>query len=111
VAVAFLPTTLRDDWVSCSNFMNKAYIPLLDIYLEDIAIFDDGNIIISYDSLYYQIKNTPIFIDDIVYNNISQKWLIIDKRYTYEALVPIDESGDWIYIENDYIEIIPKIIN
>ena len=91
--------------------MNKVYIPLLDIYLEDIAIFDDGNIIISYDSLYYQIKNTTIFIDDIVYNNISQKWLIIDKGYTYEALIPINESGDWIYIENNYIEIIPKIIN
>lgn len=85
----------------------KVYIPLLDIYLEDAAIFDDGGIILSFDSLYYQLENTDIYIDDgsLKINEID-KWLVKDNGYTYEALVPFQESGYWVYIESKYVGII-----
>lgn len=85
---------------------NKVYIPLLDIYLDETAIFDDGYIILSFDSLYYNIENTDIYIDGSLNINGIDKWLVKDNGYTYEALVPFQESGDWVYIEHKYVEII-----
>ena len=60
MAVAFLPTTLRDSWVSCSNFMkeNKLHMPF-------IGENEDHKYVLAFDANQIDEEKQTLFSEDL----------------------------------------------
>lgn len=92
----------------------KPYIPLLDIYIEDMAVFPNGDVILSYDSFYYCLKEKMWISNDPIseFEHIKQTtvcengFVVVDEGYCYEYALPIEISGEWILIASEFIEFV-----